>query len=541
MLTLMHSQATTSVALPTSIDNPLAPPHGRTCYRNFIIPTLADALFLIILLRLLQLGSAAFFNDPGTGWHIQTGDNIIDTHAVPTADAYSFTRHGQPWVQTQWLGDVLMALAGRTAGYPLIALLTAIILALLFRAVYRAHVSAGGWPTVALLITLLATGAASGHFLARPLIATTVGLPLCFWWATQYARGQISTRQAWLLVPIAALWANLHPGVLGGIATVGLTSVGLLISATFTRDHRRGAAKRALTLLAISLAMGAATLINPYGLGWHRWIAHLTTLTALPHYVDEWQPPVWTDPDCIAAGLLLTLATLTLLVRRRGINLSEALVLTFWLAQAAQHYRHLPVAALLVALQSARLLANVRIESSPLRTLAKRLPLFSADMRAAEQRTAGGLVSAAIVAVLIILVGTNVRIPVIDLAHAGPPADKYSAGALNHLRQHPPGGHLFHDMKYGGLIIRDVPATPVFIDDRFGLYGDAFIKQYIATMGDPDGHADDLFDRWQITAVLVDSNAPFCHWLSTQPDWTQTYRDRIATIYTRPEPATPTP
>ena len=47
--------------------------------------------------------------DPDTLWQITVGQWILDHHAVPQTDVYSFTMRGQPWISTQWLAQVLYA------------------------------------------------------------------------------------------------------------------------------------------------------------------------------------------------------------------------------------------------------------------------------------------------------------------------------------------------------------------------------------------------------------------------------------------------
>ena len=100
-------------------------PRRSSALARFCTPTLADAMFVLLLLRVLQLGTTNLFNDPGTGWHLRTGHEILATGAVPVADTYSYTRAGQPWVATQWLADAIMSVAYAVGGYPLLALITA--------------------------------------------------------------------------------------------------------------------------------------------------------------------------------------------------------------------------------------------------------------------------------------------------------------------------------------------------------------------------------------------------------------------------------
>ncbi|HXF06527.1 MAG TPA: hypothetical protein VNM72_14090, partial [Blastocatellia bacterium] len=36
-------------------------------------------------------------------WHLKTGEIIVTEHRIPTSDEYSFSRHGEPWVNQAWL------------------------------------------------------------------------------------------------------------------------------------------------------------------------------------------------------------------------------------------------------------------------------------------------------------------------------------------------------------------------------------------------------------------------------------------------------
>src|SRR5246127_5866783 len=66
---------------------------------------------------LLIAAGNKLLNDPDTMWHVTLGQWIIDHHAVPHTDVYSFTMRGQPWISTQWLAQVLFANAYSIAGW----------------------------------------------------------------------------------------------------------------------------------------------------------------------------------------------------------------------------------------------------------------------------------------------------------------------------------------------------------------------------------------------------------------------------------------
>ncbi|HYU35911.1 MAG TPA: hypothetical protein VEW48_27450, partial [Thermoanaerobaculia bacterium] len=49
-------------------------------------------------------------------WHMLTGRLVLATGRVPAADPFSFTFHGAPWTNWEWLAGVVMHLAWSAAG-----------------------------------------------------------------------------------------------------------------------------------------------------------------------------------------------------------------------------------------------------------------------------------------------------------------------------------------------------------------------------------------------------------------------------------------
>src|ERR1043166_1882580 len=78
-----------------------------------LLPVWVGAAFY----ALFVLAGNRLLIDPDTLWQITVGQWILDHHAVPTEDVYSFTMRGQPWISTQWLAQVLYAKAFAVAGW----------------------------------------------------------------------------------------------------------------------------------------------------------------------------------------------------------------------------------------------------------------------------------------------------------------------------------------------------------------------------------------------------------------------------------------
>ena len=107
-------------------------------------------------MAILALGlftmAARSVTDPDVWWHLRTGQLIAQTHSVFHADPYSFTRLGQPWVDHEWLSQILIFAIYRLAGWGgLIVTFGAIIAAAFLVVFYRSP----GRPYVAGVITLL--------------------------------------------------------------------------------------------------------------------------------------------------------------------------------------------------------------------------------------------------------------------------------------------------------------------------------------------------------------------------------------------------
>lgn len=500
-------------------------------------PTLADAVFVLILVRVMQLGASALFNDPGTGWHIRIGQESLAASA-PTVESFSWTRAGEPFVATQFQGDEVLAAAYEWGGYAFVAFLWALCLAALFRWMYRASVEAGAWPFWAIVTTMLAASAASAQFLARPLLMTLVGIPVCYALGRRFLDGGLSCQRIALLPILSMIWIKIHPGVLGGVATVGLMAVGGVIDAirlAAPSEKKLDHAGRSLVLLFVAALMGAATLLNPQGLDWHRWIWRLMQMRALSSLVDEWRPTDWTEPDAVSALLLLALLAVAHVLRREKPSAVIVLVTGFWLVQAIGSGRHVSILGLLVAMQAGPLLKDVRLRDGALFRWALRLPLFSNAVRARERQARREGVSPVVALAALAMLAFDPSGATLGLANAGPPPDRYSTGLIEHLRGNPPPQPVFNDINFGGQLILETPETPVFVDDRFEVYGDAFIVEYAAAVSEPDNHAEALLNRNGIQSVIIGARQPMARWLRHQSGWRAEYADPVAVVFVRTE------
>src|ERR1039457_5212 len=105
-----------------SLDQPLAnaplietPPRPDALARltataagRWLVPSLSDLFFITLFLWLFVAGGDGWHGlllDGDIGWHIRTGEYILDHGAVPKTDLFTFTKPGAPWFAWEWLSD----------------------------------------------------------------------------------------------------------------------------------------------------------------------------------------------------------------------------------------------------------------------------------------------------------------------------------------------------------------------------------------------------------------------------------------------------
>src|ERR1700733_11083649 len=171
----------------------------------------------IFIYGLFVLAGNRLLIDPDTLWQITVGQWILDHHAVPETDVFSFTMRGQPWISTQWLGQVLYAKTYAISGWggPVVLATSAVAAPFVpFTNFLKPRLS----ESTPLVFGAAALALTVPHLLARPHV---LAMPVMLAWvgglvAAADRRGAPSF---WLL-PLMALWPNLHGGFVLGLALV---------------------------------------------------------------------------------------------------------------------------------------------------------------------------------------------------------------------------------------------------------------------------------------------------------------------------------
>jgi hypothetical protein len=458
----------------------------------------------------LLLSSVAYFfsineADNDLWGHVLFGREILARGAIARVDSYSYTVAGQPWMNHEWLSQVILAAVFRWAGSPGLLLLkfgiaTSTFL-LLLSMVRRRSATPYIWGSVGLLaVAVLARG-----FAIRPQIFTYCGATLTLWLIDRYRRGQ---RHALWFFPLLFLaWANLHGGFI-----LGLGILGFYAGATLLSDGRRP--WRPWVALTASVAV---TALNPYG---PRLVLYIWNELSRSHPITEWQRAAPTDAAHFAFFVLFATLVATLPFRRRWRDDGWEAVLAVGVgALALRHQRHTPVFALCAAAPLAAQLEQTKD------WIAQR----SAFALGAGARR---IIGSAIVALALLQLSlTGMRLWRDGLRVVYDPRD-YPVAAVRALRDSGASLNLAVPLDWGEYALWFLaPQVKVSLDGRFAtVFPEPVVEDNFAFFtGAPAWRR--LLERYPTEAVLLptDWSSP----IRREPGWQRVYGDTVAEIYVR--------
>ena len=472
---------------------------------------LRPAIIALAALFLIGLFSREI-DDPDFWWQLKTGQYVLQHHALPSPDPFSYTANsgvpayrGEQLVRQfnlthEWLAQALWYAIYAAGGFPAVVLFKALLLASLCG------------------ITGFLAARRSGSFYAGVAAAFALA-PVATWFTAD--RPALLTfllvgvfmlllelrRWLWLLPPLSLLWANSHGGFFLGFVVLGAYIAGSL------RERR---------LWTVALLSVAASFFNP-----NHWrifeVMLLYRQSALTHVLVEWRPPgLWQPPYMF--DLLLYAAALTLILAWRRVRLSDWLLAAAFGAAALTAFRNVMLFAFLAPVLIAAYFTFKR--SLPARTGIAVLALTMAGIGIAI-----------------------VRGPFFQLRAA---EWQFPAGAAQFLKANHITAPLFNTHEEGGYLIwRLGPDQRVFIDGRSlneSVYQD--YRRILYNRGaDPyaiSGPRAETLARYGVGAILVNDFLyssgrlyPLASALMNSQDgeWKLVYQDAQWMVFLRQPPA----
>jgi hypothetical protein len=459
-------------------------------------------------------------------YNVRAGGIVLDTRALPSPDAFTFTAGGSPWVDQQWAAQAILAAVHRLGGWSLLAVVRALLVGLTFWLVLGACRSAGAGLRVAAWLTLggfavgLVTLGLRPQLLGMVLFAGTLAI---------LARRDRRPGLVWALPLIVAVWANVHGSFVLGPAAV-------LIAWLSDLPARRSGVGR---LLLVGLLSAAATLVNPYGVGVWAYAAGVAADPTIRRLITEWQPTALLSfSGAVFYGSVAgTAALLTLIVRRAGGGAAGRIVRRTW-----------PTLAWLAGLATLGAFAErgvawwsiaAPIALAGLLGLAVGGPVDEASdrPRPPSRAPAGSLVTTAIVAVLLVAV-----VALLPTWRRGDPlygpdglltdAPRGITDAV--LAQAGPTSRIWNAQRWGSWLEFAVPVAPVAVDSRIELIpADAWADHLALSGGAADCSA--ILDRRGVTIVAADAEEQrgLIPLLRASAGWRLVHEDRDGAVFVR--------
>lgn len=465
----------------------------------------------------------ALLQDSDTMWHVAAGRWILAHGAIPTQDPFSHTMRGAPWTAHEWLSEIVLAIAHDSGGWMAVVGITSLALAVTIGLLSRALLR---WlePIHVVLAIVLAMLMTASHLLARPHV---LAMPCMVLWVLGLVQAREEDRapSLWLL-PIMALWANLHGGFILGLGLSLALAAEALIAGW---QRRRAGAVLRPWLMFVSLATAAA-MLTPHGA--HAfvftWQVMVEDSFAL-QVIDEWRSPDFHRFQPLEAWVLGLLA----LALYKGLRLPpmRLLLLLGLVHLSLKHVRNVELLGLLAPILLAPAFA---VEWRRLRGSA---PQFDGADRLMRALSRPAEPAALLLAVLVLGAAT------VAIARSSPPAPPERitpAAALRAVRAAGVNGPVFNGYGWGGYLI--YAGVAPFIDGRADVYRDAFIREYMYAMDlrDPQ-QLPKLLEQHGIAWTLLAPDRGATALLDHLPGWRRLYADKTAVVHVRTAVAQPAP
>ncbi len=462
---------------------------------GFIFPLLA----LLLLIRPQD--------DADLWWHIRSGQVMSQTGDVIRADPFSFTKAGVFRTHHEWLSEPVMAWLYDTFGHTGNILWVMLYVPL---TVWLAFRLGEGNLVARALILIAGCAAASISWTARThLVMPLFGLLI--YGVTVRWRARL-----WLIPLIVLAWVNLHGSWMVAYLIAGAAGAGELWQIARKTGGDPAYLRRLIFWCAISLPM---LLLNPYGFDQLYALIDTAKMAALP-YIEDWKPPVFTNPQYIPFALMLIICAATLVFARRHISPARVFIVLGLSAWALTTGRVVALHGLVTAVICGDALAA---------WLEARGSLKPIKQEVSPSQTRLRVILIGVLALAVIgrfIQQTQPEVIRATLSKTMP------LEAVDYLLEARPPHNIFNEYNWGGYLILYAPEYPVFMDGRADLYDEFFTPYFdvVNVRGDWRG----TLDQWDVRTILTYADGSLSSVLKTEPGWTLAHQDALAVVYTRP-------
>jgi hypothetical protein len=450
-------------------------------------------------------GAAGCVADPDIGWHLQTGAWIVQHHAMPHVDPFSRVDGGSPWQAYSWLFELLLLKLYGWMNLKGVVVFTAAMMSLIAVAVYHMVSRLQADFTVRILLVTAVLGCLARMSTPRPWLATILFFAVEMD-ILMHTRREGKSRELLWLLPLFALWANVHIQFIDGLLVLGVAACEPLLARWWKSDAKPASTGKLWAALGACIA---ATFLNPYGPGIYKIAWKLGSQPGVLDTVTEMQAlPFRTLGDFLL--LFLALGAAGVLFRYRRLAPFETLMLAMAAVLSFRSRRDLWVMAI-----TAGVILAAGIPARAGNEDRRRLPAWALAVSA--------------LAGLAIFVGSATLLHVNNARLQAQLAEKMPVQAVRVVEERHYTGALFNDYNWGGFLIWKLK-EPVSIDGRAALYGDAFMDRSRHTWGGAPNWASDP-DLQSAGVVIGPNDAALTQLLRGDSRFKLVYQDKLAAVF----------
>ena len=305
----------------------------------------------------------------GDTWFNLVLGRDVAASGVITRNTLTEQGFGAAVVDVQWMSHLGMYRLAMLVGLPGMVLAGALLLIGTIVSAAAVAVRRGATEGRTLLVVLFALMGMASQLVLR---AQTVAFPfLAFFPLVLSADVRAPRRATWWLVPAAVVWANVHGSVLLAPVFGALAAMARVISAV--RDGQPVSRRLSSRDVALTVALGLAVLVTPYGMDAVGYYQQTVGNAAFREYISEWYPLSFERVPAAALFVCTVVVTLAAALVRSAKQMDMFTLLSIGLLSAmtimsARYATPLALAAigLLPAVLDVALGSAVRIEPDAL-------------------------------------------------------------------------------------------------------------------------------------------------------------------------------
>ena len=303
-------------------------------------------LLVLAIVFVLARGSVA---DPDIWWHLHNADYLIQHHALPRQDMYSFTVAGHPWINHEWLGELPYYFGWRALGLGGIDAVTLSVLSFIFMGLLYLTYRHSSHYKASVAACCYAVFLASVSFGPRTILFGYAYLVVLLIVLQRFR--QKDSRVVWMIPALFCLWVNTH-----GSWLIGLILFSIITAAGFARGSWGAVSAEPWTasqrkkLLLVWVASVAALFVNPFGsrLVFYPFDLAFRQKLNIEH-VAEWISVNFHDLRGKLVLVLLLVLVISALLRSCRWTLAELGLLAFALYSGLTYSRFLFLLGIVVA------------------------------------------------------------------------------------------------------------------------------------------------------------------------------------------------